>query len=267
MIIFHMFNSNFRLFVKKMTKISAYGPLTVAVISTIAIGYGCAQKDQEKVQLNILDLQSASSNSKYNVTGNTNLPDSTRITVTAVRHLVPVRAKETGQSNKDANISRSILDRQNVEVKAGKWQAELNLSQVAPDGSFREVWQTDRSNSQVTPEDKVTFIATYNPASQWQRWDGENKETPEIKVNKPQGKLVRFTNEGEKFLQTSKTLSVPLPVAKTVPPSPKAKDINDGWGNRYQLNKQVSTSTGSLPPVTELKPDTNTPLKASQSFR
>lgn len=267
MIISHMFNFNFRFFVKKITKISAYIPLTVTVISTIAIGYGCAQKHQTEVQLNILDLQSVNSNSKYKVAGITNLPDSSRITVTAIRHLVPISTKETGQINKDTNISRSILDRQNVEVKTGKWQAELNLSQVAPDGSFREIWQIDRSNSQLTPEDKVTFVATFNPASQWQRSDKQNKEKPETKVNKPQGKLVRFTNEGEQFVQTSKTLSVPLPVAKTVPPGPKPEDINDGWGNRYQLNRQASTSKGSLPPVTELKPDTNTPLKASQSFR
>ncbi len=267
-----MFNSNFRLFTRKIAKISVYIPLTVTIISTIVISYGCAQKHQEEVQLKILDLQPTQSNSKYNVTGTTNLPESSRITITAVRHLIPTRQKETVQSqnrnrNQYQNISRSILDRQNVEVKAGKWEAKLNLSRVAPDGSFREVWQIDRSNAKLTPEDKVTFIATFNPASQWQRSDGQNLGKSPTKIKQPQGELVSFTGEGEKFVQASKTLSIPLPVAKTVPPRSKPEDINDGWGNRYQLKRKISSSKVSLPPATEIKPDTDTTLKPSQNFR
>lgn len=266
MLIPPMFSPKLRLFTSKITKISAYIPLFVTVISTIAIGYGCAQKHQEEVRLKILDLQSIGSNSKYNVAGTTNLPDSSRITITAVRHLTPSRQKEI-LKNQNQNISRSILDRQNVEVKAGKWETELNLSRVTPDGTFREVWQVDRSSSKLTPEDKVTFIATFNPASQWQRVDGKNFDKTPTEIKKPQGKLIRFTNEGEKFVQTSKTLSLALPVAKTVAPGPQPEDINDGWGNRYQLKRQVSNSKASLPPATEIKPDTNTDLKTSQYFR
>ena len=262
-----MLNHKFRLLAKKLGKVSAYMPMTLTIISTIAIGYGCDRNHSEEVQLQINDLHSTSSNSKYEITGTTNLPDSSRITVTAVRHLVPASAKERAQSNNDSNINRSILDRQNVEVKAGKWQTELNLSRVASDGNYREVWQVDGSNSKLTPKDKVTFIATFNPASQWQKEDGQNLEKAETIVKEPQGKLVNVTNEGEKFVKASKTLSIALPVAKTVPPRVKPEDINDGWGNRYQLNRRASTSGAALPAATEIKPDTNTALTPRQYLR
>lgn len=262
-----MLNHKFRLLANKLSKVSAYIPMTVTVISTIALGYGCDRNHSEEVQLQILDLHSTNNNAKYEITGTTNLPDSSRITVTAVRHLVPASAKDTAPSSNDSNINRSILDRQNVEVKAGKWQTELNLSRVAADGSYREVWQVDGSNSKLTPKDKVTFIATFNPASQWQREDGQNKEKPETRVNQPQGKLVNVTNEGEKFVKASKTLSIPLPIAKTVPPRAKPEDINDGWGNRYQLNRRASTSGAALPAATEIQPDTNSALTPRQYLR
>ncbi len=267
MIISSMLTHNFRLLANKLTKITAYVPMAVIVISTMAIGYGCDQNHSKEVDLKILDLQSTNSDSEYKVTGTTNLPDSSIITVTAVRHLTPATAKKRAQTNINANMIRSILDRDNVEVQAGKWEAELNLSQVAPDGNYREPWQVDGRNSKLTPDKKVTFFATFNPASQWRRSDGKNLEKAEIKVNKLQGNLVSFTKEGEQFVQASKTLPVALPVAKTTPPVAKPEDMNNGWGNRYQLNRRVSTSKTPLPAATEIESQTNTALKASQYLR
>lgn len=267
MVLTHMFNNFFRFSTQELSKISVSIPMTVAVISAITFGYGCTSKNTEEVQLQNLNIQPIQNNSKYKVTGTTNLPDSSLISVSAVRYLIPADTKKTPQSNNGANLSRSILDRKNVEVKAGKWQAELDISRNTSDGSFREAWQLDSSKLELTPQDKVSFIATYNPTSQWQITDGKNTKKPDTKVNEPQGKLVRVTNEGEKFVQASKTLSIALPVVKTTQLSLKSEDINHGWGNRYQLKKQVSTFKGSLPLATEIKPDTNIALKASQQLR
>ena len=248
----HMFYPKFRLFNHKLRKISTYIPL-IAVISTIAFSYGCTQESPEEIQIQNMEIQPIKSNLKYKLTGNTNLPDSTIVTVSAVRCFV------------SANNIRSILDRKNVEVKAGKWQAELNLSQVTPDG-IREAWQLDKSNSKLTPSEQVAFIATFNPVSQWQKLDEENLEKPEVKVKEPQGKLVRVTNEGQKFVQASKTLTVPVNVVKTTYLYENSKDVDRAWGNRYQLNRKTSIK-GSLPPATQIKPDTNSALKPEQQLR
>ena len=127
---------------------------------------GCSLKSQDEALLEIKSVQPAQSNGGYNIVGSTNLPESSKITVTAVRYLRPTD-ETLGVSLSDTNINRSILARKLVEVKQGQWQVEnLNISQVAPDGSIQEPWQADPEQKKLTPEGGVMFIATYDPASQ-----------------------------------------------------------------------------------------------------
>ncbi|MBV6626012.1 MAG: hypothetical protein KI793_24285 [Rivularia sp. (in: Bacteria)] len=239
----------------------------IAVMMAIIFSYGCTSKNTEEVQIKNMNVQSIESSSKYKVSGKTNLPDSSIIKVVAVRGLGISNAESAPFINNSANMTHSILDRKQVEVKAGEWQTELNISQKNADGISRESWQTDNYKPQFKPDDKVSFIATFNPVSQWQRSDGKALEKPPTKVQEPQGKLVRVTNNGEKFVQATKTLSIPVTAVKNISSLSKSKQLNDDWGNRYLLNKQPSSFTGSLPPATEIKPDTNTALKPSQQLR
>lgn len=217
----------------------------------LAASYGCVQKAQERVEMKIGDVQPISSKGVYNIVGSTNLPESSKITVAAVRYLRPVSGRTEALLNSDTNTNRSILARQIVEVKQGQWEAALNLWQVSPDGSFQEVWQANPAQIRLFPEDGVTFVAIFDPASQWEQPDNQNSQ--KLKLENQQfdtleSKLIRFTNEGEKYLQVSQTLTIPLPTGKTIPPRPQPEDLNGGWGNRYQIPPQSIASKSTLPP-------------------
>lgn len=252
----------------KNQNLSARIYLLTTFLVLLVLNSGCVQKAQEEAQLEIKNLQPAQSNGVYTVTGKTNLPESSRITVTAVRYLHP--ADELGgeslNNDNDASTNRSILDRQIVEVKQGEWQTELNLWQVAKDGSFQEVWQANQAPMKLTADGDVTFIATFDPASQWQKSDNKKVEQPTAEYQQLEGKLLRFTNEGEKYVQASQTLSISLPGGKTTPPRSQLEDLNDGWGNRYQIRPQPLTSGVTILPAVKFR-QTNAPLSPNEFFR
>ncbi|MEM7578727.1 MAG: hypothetical protein AAF316_02560 [Cyanobacteria bacterium P01_A01_bin.80] len=233
----------------------------------VAINYGCTQQEESQIELKINDIQRLSSNGSYNVTGMTNLPDSSSITVAAVRTLRPAQKEQQNLLTNDNSLNRSILDRQNVEVRSGKWEAKLNLWKVSSNGAFQETWQANQNYMKLSPDSAVKFVAIFDPQAQWQRSDGQSQEKPSLALGELEGDSLRFTSEGEKFVQTSQNVAIALPTGKTVPPSPQAEDINGGWGNRHQLRSKNSTSVESLPSVTELKPTTNAALKASEYLR
>ncbi|MEH2395031.1 MAG: hypothetical protein V7K21_26400 [Nostoc sp.] len=228
--------------------------LQVAIcLMLLAASYGCVQKAQEKVVMEIGNIQPISSKGVYNVVGSTNLPESSKITVVAVRYLRPVLGQAEALLNSDTNTNRSILARQIVEVKQGQWEAALNLWQVSPDGSFQEVWQANPAQIRLFPEGGVTFVAIFDPASQWEQPDNQNSQklkSENQQLEKIESKLIRFTNEGEKYLQVSQTLTIPLPMGKTMPPRLQPEDLNGGWGNRYQIPPQsIASKTTLLPSV------------------
>ncbi|MCC5631258.1 hypothetical protein LC613_26170 [Nostoc sphaeroides CHAB 2801] len=240
-----------------LTKLKALSPtnLQAAICLMLLAGsYGCVQKAQEKVEMKIGDVQPISSKGIYNVVGSTNLPESSKITVAAVRYLRPVSGQTEALLNSDTKINRSILARQIVEVKQGQWEAALNLWQVSPDGSFQEVWQANPAQIRLFPEGGVTFVAIFDPATQSEQPDNQNSQKLKLenqqlfKLEKLESKLIRFTNEGEKYLQVSQTLTVALPTGKTIPPRPQPEDLNGGWGNRYQIPPQSIASKSTLPP-------------------
>lgn len=219
----------------------------------LTANYGCVQKAQEKVEMKIADVQPISSKGVYNVVGSTNLPESSKITVSAVRYLRPTSGQAEALLNSDTNISRSILARQIVEVKQGQWEAALNLWQVSPNGSFQEVWQVNPAQIPLFPEGDVTFVAIFDPATQSEQLDNQNSQklkSENQQLEKLEGKLIRFTNEGERYLQVSQTLTIPLPTGKTISPRPQPEDLNGGWGNRYQIPPQsIASKSPLLPPI------------------
>jgi hypothetical protein len=235
---------------KKQISLTA-SPLLLTCLILVVSNYGCVKKVQVETQLEIQNVQSSESNNLYKITGSTNLPESSRITVAAVRYLRPTAGQPGVLLNSNTSTKLSILSRQIVEVKQGKWQADLNLWQVSPDGSFEEVWQANQTQMKLTPESGVTFIATFDPSAQWEQSDNRKSEEKLKPENQElDGKLVRFTNEGEKYAQASQTLLIPLPTGKTTPPRPLAEDVNGGWGNRYQiLPESKITRTTSIPPA------------------
>ncbi len=250
---------------QKFKKFSVANPLTATVLILLFGSYGCVQKAPEEVLLEIKSVQSASSQGVYTVAGTTNLPEYSRISVMAVRYLSPVVEEERVSLRSEVIPNRSILARENVEVKQGQWEATLKLWQVAPDGSFQEVWQTHQQQMKLSPESRVNFIAVFNPGGQQKESErvtsANNVENLDL-----EGKLVRFTNEGEKFVQATQAEFIPLPEGKTVPPRPQPEDINGGWGNRYQIRPQPVVSRTIKVPATKSQ-ETNAPLNPSEFLR
>ncbi|MEM7554683.1 MAG: hypothetical protein AAF378_11370 [Cyanobacteria bacterium P01_A01_bin.84] len=233
----------------------------------LVLSYGCVQKEESQIDLKINNIQKVTSNGVYNVAGTTKLPDSSLITITAVRTLRPVQTNQQNLSDDDNNLNRSILARKNVEVKSGKWEATLNLWKVSASGAFQETWQANQTYTKLSPDSTVKFLATFNPAAQWKRSDGQSQERPSLALQELEGKSLRFTKEGEKFVQTSQSLAIALPTGKTVPPGLQPEEINGGWGNRHQMQLPKTTSQEPLPLVTKLKPNTTANLKASEYLR
>ncbi len=245
---------------QKIKNFSAISSRITIFLMLLALNNGCVQKVQEEVQLEIKSLQPLSSNGIYNVSGNTNLAEDTKITIAAVRYLQPTVEQQDEFLKSEATLKRSILARQIVEVKQGQWQADLNLWQVARDGSYQEVWQANQQQMRLTPENDVMFIATFDPSTQPDSLNGQ-KSQPKL-----EGKLLRFTNEGEKYVQASQSLSIPLPAGKTTPSRPQPEDLNDGWGNRYQIPPEPFTSRAILAPPAKSS-QTNIPLPPSAFIR
>ncbi|AFY33501.1 hypothetical protein [Calothrix sp. PCC 7507] len=261
-----MNNLNYRSFWQIFKSLTIASPQTVISLILLSVSYGCVQKVQEEVQLEIKNVQSVASNSVYNITGSTNLPESSRITVEAVRYLRPTAGQEGALSDSNVDTKRSILARQIVEVKEGKWQTDLNLWQVSADGRLQEVWQPNNAQIGLTPESGVTFIAIFDPASQWEQSAKQKAEKQKLENQQLDGKLVRFTNEGEKYVQASQTLLIPLPEGKTTAPRPESGDINGGWGNRYQIPPApIASKTTFIPSATSRQ--TNASLAPSEFLR
>lgn len=249
----------------KLRNLTAANYLAAIFVVLLTLSYGCVQKAQEEVQLEIKSVQPSASNGIYSVDGSTNLPDSSLISVMAVRYMRPQFGQQE-QLLSDENTNRSILARQIVEVKQKQWQADMNLWKVARDGSFQESWQADQALTRLTPASGVTFIATFDPASQPRLADEPTWKQPHQDTQKLEGKLIRFTNEGERYVQASQTLSIPLPTGKTTPPRRPPEDVNDGWGKRDQIQPQSYSTKVTLLPPTKFK-QTNAPLTPSEILR
>ncbi|BAU14221.1 hypothetical protein LEP3755_47660 [Leptolyngbya sp. NIES-3755] len=134
----------------------------------------------------------------YQITGSTNLPDQTRLTIQAIRNLQPNSQSESGQSY-------SILARTEVKVEKGKWQTSLNL---LPQDRL-EAWQkTARSlNLKSEPEKQVQFLAMTDPTQN----SIEIQEQSSTTAN--QGTSVQFTADGRSYLQAEQILTIEPPTA------------------------------------------------------
>ncbi|WP_026082401.1 hypothetical protein [Mastigocladopsis repens] len=250
-----MFSLYFQLICHNFKKLSATATLAGISLLLLTVSYGCNKKAQEEVQLDIKSVEPTNSNGVYNVVGSTNLPDSSLIAIAAVRYLIPIEGQQIGFLNDPANNNRSILARQIVEVKQGQWQANLNLWQVTPNGQFQEVWQAHEVQMKLRPDSNVIFIATFEPAGQLKK---SNLQL--------EGKQLRFTNEGEIYVQARQTMPISLPVRKTTPPRLQPEDLNNTLGYQSPIQVPILTSNASFLRSGKFS-QTNAPLKPSEFLR
>ncbi|MGB5960931.1 MAG: hypothetical protein WBG73_09765 [Coleofasciculaceae cyanobacterium] len=226
------------------------------VVLLLALCVSCTPAKPPEMALKV-NVQAASSPGTYNVSGTTNLPNQSPITVAAIRSLSP--ANQLLQD--DAGATYSILDRQIVQVDQGKWQATLNLVQVAPDGRLKEAWQLGSSAvAALSPSPQVSFVAVFDPTAQ-------NFKSKQFVSNQDiRGNLVRFSPEGVPYVQAAQSLKISLPTGRRTPPKPRSQEINGGWGNRYEIPPQPAVSSKLSPqkfPTTQ----TDAPLSPAEFLR
>lgn len=214
----------------------------VSIILLLILNVGCSQIPlPEKPISSLLPNLASEANfqirvtptdikGEYKVEGSTNLPDQSRITIAAIRYL---DSDKELSPDFDKKPTYSILAYKDVKVSAGKWQTNLKLWKVAPDGQFKEIWQLDQPKLglSLAPAQEVIFFATYAPTAslsdlEWQL------EKQGIKLV---SSLIRNTADGERYIQALQVLPIPLPNGQTTPPQQQPEDINGGWGPRYLL--------------------------------
>lgn len=188
-------------------------PLSTILLCTITLSsYGCGVLPSASpfatlsIDLGVTQVDASNQPGIYEVSGNTTLPDDTKLTVSAIRDL---KAVDTD------NDSYSILDRQTTRVEDGRWTTTLNLWQVAPDGEYREAWQLENSpiEESFKPVPGVTFSATLDPKDAAPLKTAiERQDTPKLKA------LEKYNIDGELYLQATKTQTVSLPFGSTLPP-------------------------------------------------
>lgn len=205
--------------------------------------------------LTILQVEPSGQPGTYSVSGNATLPDGTPITVSAVRYL---QAATRLSSSSEADPAYVILDRQFASVNQENWQTELTLWQVAPDGALQEAWQLNQQNTGVNyePNPTVTFLVTLDPTHQ----PRDLQERVEQLSDEAQAALMRFTTDGELYIQTSKSQPIALPTGATTPPSAGTVPAN-----RTALSPTTVEATET--PSSESWEQTSAPLTPKAVFR
>jgi hypothetical protein len=233
--------------------------LTVVLLAVL-LNTGCTQSinrfsrssEPAVPQLEIERIDPFGQPGGYRVTGSTNLPDQTQITVSAIRYL-----QTSGQLSSSSDSAYSVLARQFAPVEQGRWEANLPLWQVASDGKFQEAWQLNQGNlrMQVQPDPNVTFLVTLDPANQPATLQDQLESQGETLT----GSLVQFNADGELYLQASKTLIVALPTGGTTPP---IDQMNDEANSTPSSLGVTSASPPALSPT-----QTDTPISSDAFLR
>lgn len=186
-----------------------------------------------------LQVAPAQQPGEYDLTGQADLPDRTEMTVIAVRYLF---ANDPGSRQLNPAPTYAILDYQSAAIAQGKWQARLNLWQVAPDRRFQESWQLAEARliSQIKPDSTILFLATLAPLDQIDKLETLLQQRGQKLA---QG-ILRGTSQGERYAQIHQALTLPLPTGRSaIAPSPRPEDDNDGWGKRYIIPKEPPNPT------------------------
>ncbi|MBW4661628.1 MAG: hypothetical protein KME15_23410 [Drouetiella hepatica Uher 2000/2452] len=142
-------------------------------------------------------VQSGDRPGLYTVSGQTTLPNKTQVTVSAVRYLPKVAT--------DQSPSYTLLDRQFAQVSQGAWKTDLDLWQTA--NGKREVWQSSLQGFGVQSNPEVVFLATVDPLQQSTNLQNQLDRLDDSR----QLDLVRFTSDGEQYLQVSQALEISPP--------------------------------------------------------
>ncbi len=207
-----------------------------------------------------IEVKPSNHRGTYLVTGTTNLPDQSHISVAGIRSLQTNAGVQTLSGVEEANDL--ILARQTVEVTQGKWQTILNLWQRTPDGRYQEAWQPKQTRLALpaAPAKKVSFVAVFDP----------NNQLPAVTQQVGQkslaahAPLLRFTEAGEQYLQAQKDLVVSWPTGNSSLSLATPMEQGDQKTVRLSPNPEL---TKRLRTTATKQSQTTLPLSSSEFLR
>jgi hypothetical protein len=153
-----------------------------------------------------IQVQPTGATGTYTVSGQTNLPKSSPITITvqAIRKLRPLG--NTRLTNREPLYA--VVAKERVETQDGQWQTTLKLQQPNGTGTPLESWQVNQNQVplEVEPEAQISFVATTAPLDRSIRF---------IDLTEPgaQGtnNSVLQTTNGNNYLKTEKAINLAPP--------------------------------------------------------
>jgi hypothetical protein len=175
---------------------------------------------------------------RYQVAGQTDLPNRTQLTVAALRYLYPAVATAQQAS---LEPTYAILDYQTTTVEAGEWQTQLNLWQTAADGTFQENWQLEQQGLALrfNPQSDVVFLVTLAPIDQLPALQNQLA----VQGRQLAQQSLRSSEDGERYAQSHQTISLALPSGRTSAPAANLNAENFGWGRRYLIPQEPQNPT------------------------
>jgi len=192
---------------------------------------------------------------QYVIDGHTSLPEDTALIVSAVRPLT--------SSSPEVTLSETVLPdtlaRKSVTVQEGRWQAQLNLWQVSPEGRYRENWQMQEtvSTSSLSPHQDVVFTVILSPIALLQSTQRNLKDFQQLGDNP----VFNVTPTGEPYLEAQKSLTVSLPDGNQTATAIPANVVASPWADRSgQSQTETSFTQPQSLPFVETD---NLPLKAN----
>lgn len=210
----------------------------VLVLCVLLLG-GCQPfstlfSNQQPLTLTIDQIQTDSQPGRYALIGQASLPDGTELIVSAVRPLI--------SSNPEVDLSEaaihSTLARNSAVVKNGGWQAQLQLWQASPQGSYQESWQMQDALDPLalSPQKDVVFAVVLSPGSLAQSQQKSLNDLERLGENP----VFNVTPAGEPYLEARKSLTVALPNPNGVATLPIQTPAPSPWVGR---SNQVQTDT------------------------
>ncbi len=168
----------------------------------------------------------------YQVTGRSNLPNQTRLTIQAIRNLQP---------NSQSGQSYSILAQTEVKVEQGKWQTSLNLLQQ----DKLEAWQKTAKalNLKSEPEKQVRFLAVTEPTENSIGIQSQSTATGN------QGTSIQFTADGRSYLQAEQVLSIELPRGNIIASEKPAQTVVKVAVQSINQTKETKSQTDAELPT------------------
>lgn len=230
------------------------GLATVLSVGLSSCGEASLSGDVNKL---LITVESGNRPGVYQLSGTTDLPEETELTVQAVRGLTP-----NGQMLPEDSVEEhyAILDRDRVLVRDGSWAVELQLWENQG-GESAESWQIrlPQSDRSFTPDNNVRFTVSMPPTgderaleAQWQK----SKKTPSDGV-------VSFTPDGDWFLQAEEVVAITPPNA-AVPDQPNSFNARRDLAQTESGIPLAETAEGA---AASAESTTDAPLDDSELLR